>query len=521
MPDSAASREWWREAVFYQIYPRSFQDSNGDGVGDLPGIISRLDYLHDLGIDALWISPFYRSPMADFGYDVADYCDVDPVFGTLADFDRLLAGAHERGIRVIVDFVPNHSSDQHPWFIDARSSRTSEHRDWYVWADPKPDGSPPNNWRSTFARFGPAWTLDERTGQYYLHSFAPQQPDLNWWNPKVRAAMDAALRFWLDRHVDGFRIDVAHMMARDPELRDTPVLVDGSERPATSDWPGVHDILRSFRRTIDSYPDRMAVGEVWLGDMAAIARYYGERSDELHMAFNFFFFFQPWQASAFRGSVDMFESALPPGAWPDYTLSNHDQSRPASRYDREGLGQARARLAAMMLLTLRGTPFLYYGEELGMTDVPIPPELARDPDGRDPYRTPMQWDASPHAGFTTGTPWLPVSPSYARVNAGAELAEPSSLLNLYRGLLRLRRSSEALRLGSYTPVELGEGIFAYLRQAGAERLLVILNFKNEAWRLSLGQLAPSAELMISTQDRAAISLQQLELAANEGLLLRL
>jgi alpha-glucosidase len=513
-------REWWRQAVFYQIYPRSFQDSNGDGVGDLPGIISRLDYLAGLGIDALWISPFYRSPMADFGYDVADYCDVDPVFGTLADFDRLLAAAHERGIRVTIDFVPNHSSDQHPWFLDSRSGRASAQRDWYVWADPKPDGSPPNNWASTFARFGPAWTFDQRTGQYYLHSFAPQQPDLNWWNPKVREAMDGVLRFWLDRGVDGFRIDVAHMMARDPELRDTPVLLEGVERPAMADWPGVHDILRSFRRTIDSYPDRMAVGEVWLSDMPAIARYYGESADELHMAFNFFFFFQPWHASAFRACVDGFEAALEPAAWPDYTLSNHDQSRPASRYDDGGLGQERARLAAMMLLTLRGTPFLYYGEELGMTDGSIPAALARDPDGRDPYRTPMQWDASPHAGFTTGTPWLPVSPSFRTANVARELADAGSLLNLYRRLLRFRRTSEALRLGSYTPIDAGDGVFAYLRQAGAERLLVLLNFENEPRRLSLAQLTPGAELVISTRERPA-RLEPLVLGANEGIVVRI
>jgi len=516
--------EWWREAVVYQIYPRSFQDSNGDGIGDLPGIISRLDYLADLGIDAVWISPFYRSPMADFGYDVADHCDVDPIFGSLSDFDRLLGEAHERGIRVIVDFVPNHTSDQHPWFLDARSSRSSVDRDWYVWADPKPDGSPPNNWRSTFVRFGPAWTFDERSGQYYLHSFAPQQPDLNWWQPQVRQAMDGVLRFWLDRGVDGFRIDVASMMARDPELRDTPVLLDGVERPATSDWPGVHDILRGFRRTIDAYPNRMAVGEVWLSDVPAIARYYGAHADELHLAFNFFFFFQPWQASAFRASVDAFEAALPPGDWPDCTLSNHDQSRPASRYDQHGLGQARARLAAMMLLTLRGTPFLYYGEELGMTDVPIPPDLARDPDGRDPYRTPMQWDASAHAGFTSGRPWLPVAANAATVNVTAERHDPASLLSLYRALLHYRRTSEALRRGAYQALDAPDGIFAYLRQSGPECVLVVLNFENRPQRLDLSYIAAEAQLDVATdadRGQGALRLSALHLGGHEGLVLRI
>ncbi|MBA2255124.1 MAG: hypothetical protein H0W07_08430, partial [Chloroflexi bacterium] len=366
MEGSMATRDrdgdgWWKEGVFYQIYPRSFQDSDGDGVGDLRGITSRLAHLNDgtpdsLGIDAIWLSPFYRSPMVDFGYDVADYRDVDPTFGSLADFDELLGQAHERGIRVIVDLVPNHTSDQHPWFQEARSSRSNPKRDWYVWADPRPDGTPPNGWGSVFKRFGPAWTLDRATGQYYLHLFAPQQPDLNWWNPEVREAMDEVMRFWLDRGADGFRIDVASALLHDPKLREQPP-TDASQRRWPRYWGlrEVHDIHRHWRRLLDSYGDRMAVGEVSADPAPGLLRYYGD-GDELHLSFYFWFMTRPWSAAAFRSAVSSFEAGLPPGTWPNYTLSNHDRSRHATRY-----GPERAPLAAMMLLTLRGTPFLYYG----------------------------------------------------------------------------------------------------------------------------------------------------------------
>ncbi len=486
---------WWREGVFYQIYPRSFQDSNGDGIGDLRGITSRLDHLNgrddSLGIDAIWLSPFYPSPMAEFGYDVSDYCDVDPVFGTLADFDELLAAAHLRDIRVIVDLVPNHTSDRHPWFVESRSSRTSPKRDWYVWADPRPDGSPPNNWRSAFtSRQVAAWTLDPPTGQYYHHSFLPEQPDLNWWNPEVRQAFDAILRFWLDRGVDGFRIDVADRMARDPDLRDNPDygLAEGerlrtwtdADAPRNQDWPEVHEILRGFRRTLDAYDARMAIGEVAVLDPGRLVRYYGEHDDELHMAFNFAFLEAPWSAAAFRDEVATFEELLPDSAWPDYTLSNHDISRAVSRYAPHGdaaRGRLRGRLAALMLLTLRGTPFVYYGEEIGMADAPIPADRVVDVAGRDPARTPMHWDASASGGFTSGEAWLPVSPESGTVNVAAQRDDPRSMLSFYRALLRRRRSSPALRGGSYRALTGGPAdVLAYVREAAGERWLVALNF---------------------------------------------
>ncbi|MFL5778640.1 MAG: alpha-amylase family glycosyl hydrolase [Chloroflexota bacterium] len=517
---------WWRHGVVYQIYPRSYQDANGDGIGDLAGITGRLDHLEWLGIDAIWLSPFYPSPKADFGYDVADYCDVDPDYGTLGDFDRLIEAAHRRGIRLIVDIVPNHSSDEHPWFRASRSSRDDPKRDWYVWADPKPDGSPPNNWRSHFARVsGPAWTLDAATGQYYLHSFHPKQPDLNWWNPDVRDEFDRILRFWLDRGVDGFRIDVAHKLARDPELRDNTYDTAGVPvgRRYDEDWPEIHTILRRWRRILDEYDGRMAVGEVFLLDPARLVPYYGAEDDELHLAFNFSFLRQPWSAGAFRAATDAFDGLLPPSAWPDYTLSNHDNPRARSRYDGNGKGEARARLAALMLLTLRGTPFVYYGEEIGMPDGEIPPDRVVDVADRDPERTPMQWDRTASAGFTTGEPWLPVGSSATRINVEAEQGDPRSMLTLYRTLLAYRRASTALTRGTYSPVDAGDDVFAYWRASDGERLLVALNFSARPTSISVEPgTAPGAIELSTDPDRATqpVALGQIELGANEGLVLR-
>jgi alpha-glucosidase len=512
---------WWREGVLYQIYPRSFADANGDGIGDLRGITARLDHLNgrddSLGVDGIWISPFYRSPMADFGYDVADYCDVDPSFGTLADFDELVAQAHARGIRVIVDLVPNHTSDQHAWFKESRSSRTNQKRDWYVWADPKPDGSPPNNWRSVFwKRQREAWTLDPATGQYYHHSFLPEQPDLNWWNPEVRQAFDEILRFWLDRGVDGFRIDVAHRMARDPDLRDNPEygLADGEylrdwtpeTAPRDQDWPEVHEILRGFRKILDAYDARMAIGEVFLLDPSRLVRYYGEHEDELHLAFNFSFLRAPWSAAAFREEVETFERLLPAGAWPDYTLNNHDNPRSVSRYAPDGdldRGRKRARLAALMLLTLRGTPFLYAGEEIGMADGPVPPARVVDVAGRDPARTPMQWDATPGAGFTRGDPWLPINPEHAVVNVAAQRADASSMLSLHRELIAIRRASPALRRGPYRSLPgLPDEVFAYVREDGLERWLIGLNFSDSVVSVRLDGLRGRLRLSTEPHDPA-------------------
>jgi alpha-glucosidase len=564
-----AGGEWWRHGVIYHIYPRSFSDSNGDGVGDLPGITARLDYLNDgtpdsLGVDAIWLSPFYPSPMKDFGYDVADFTGVDPLFGTLEDFDALVTQAHARGIRVIVDLVPNHTSDRHPWFTEARASRQSPKRDWYVWADSKHGDQPPNNWMSAFPRAGRAWTFDEPTGQWYLHSFLPEQPDLNWWTPEVRVAMDEVMRFWLDRGVDGFRIDVVHRMAKDPQLRDNPLVAMGDEEDPSGqtrarrlaemdlelydeDWPEVHEILRRFRRTLDAYDDRMAVGEVYLLDLRKLARYYGSGRDELHLAHNFVFLHQPWKPEAFRSVVDEYAELLPADAWPAQFLGNHDHSRVASRYDEGGNGLARARVGAMMVLTLRGTPFLYYGEELGMRDGEIPRDRVLDVDGRDPERTPMQWDASPGAGFSLppavvgarggegaaeggGTPpaepWLPVASGGERLNVAVERDDPTSMLSLYRRLIWYRKGSPALRWGGYRSLaDVPDNLYAFLREAPEERLLVALNFGDTPLRWPDGPgLGDTAEVALSTDPvrrSGSVRLPELVIGPDEGVVLRL
>ena len=490
-------RLWWKDGVIYQIYPRSFQDANGDGVGDLEGIRQRLDHLAWLGVDAIWLSPCFPSPMADFGYDVADYCDIDPLFGSLDDFDRLLADAHANGIKVVLDWVPNHSSDQHAWFRESRASRTNPKRDWYVWRDAKPDGSLPNNWVSIFG--GPAWELDPATGQYYLHSFLKQQPDLNWRNPEVVEAMHGVLRFWLDRGVDGFRIDVIHRIAKHPELLDNPLIADatgygGQRHIHDENHPDVHELLRGFRRVHDAYKERMMVGEVYLFDPDEVARYYGN-GDELHLAFNFSFLRSPWDAATFRREIERFERAVPENGWPDVVLGNHDVPRHASRYEHPTFGDARARVAAMMLLTLRGTPFLYYGEEIGMRNVAVPENRLQDPLAwtlhpslsRDPERTPMCWDRAPGAGFSSADEaWLPVGPQPPHTNVAAELEDRASLLWLYKNLLAFRREHPALHRGSYQSLEAPDGVLAFERRTDSEVARVALNFSDEPRNVSLG-----------------------------------
>jgi glycosidase len=486
----SSPRLWWQHGVVYQIYRRSFVDANGDGVGDLAGIRARLDHLAWLGVDAIWLSPIFPSPMADFGYDVADYCDVDPVFGDLAELDRLVADAHARGIRVVLDWVPNHTSERHAWFRESRASRTSAKRDWYVWRDPAPGGGPPNNWTSVFG--GPAWELDARTGQYYLHSFLKEQPDLDWRNPRVVEAMHGVLRFWLDRGVDGFRIDVIQRIAKHPTLADNPPSAQpgpgyGGQRHVNDEnHPDVHALLRGIRAVLDAYDERMTVGEVYLMDPAEVATYYG-KGDELHLAFNFSFLRASWDAAAFRREIARFDALVPPDGWPDAVLSNHDVPRHASRYDDPVHGEARARVAALLLLTLRGTPFLYYGEELGMRNGVVPRERMRDPlavtlhpnVSRDPERTPMHWSAEPGAGFTTGEPWLPLAADFATRNVEAQRGDPGSILCLYRALLALRRATPALERGAWRALESPEGVLAYERREGASRALVALNFTGE------------------------------------------
>ena len=497
---------WWQTAVIYQIYPRSFADADGDGIGDLEGARQRLDHLAWLGVDAIWLSPFFRSPMADFGYDVSDYCDVDPIFGTLDDFDRLLADAHERGIKVLIDWVPNHSSDQHPWFIESRSSRDNPKRDWYVWRDGGPDGGPPNNWRRAFtgeARWEHdretgetrrvavppdpdadtgAWTWDEVTGQWYLHLFLPQQPDLSWEEPAVVAAMHDVLRFWLDRGVDGIRADVIHAIGKDPALANDPPELVEIPHASSNDEPRTHELLRGLRSLLDGYPgDRMMVGEVYLLDTAKVAEYYGV-GDELHLSFNFPPLYTRWRAASWRRRIDEVAKHLDPaGGWPTWVLSNHDNARHRTRYGTE----ARARAAALLLLTLRGTPFLYAGEELGLQDAIIPPERAVDPGGRDGCRAPIPWTAEPSHGWGPD-PWLPFPPDAGICNAAVQRNDVASVLHLYRRLLAARHASPALQLGSSEVIPSAEGTLAWHRVHGGDERIVVVSFNDDVTELGLG-----------------------------------
>jgi alpha-glucosidase len=514
---------WWQTGVVYQVYPRSFADSNGDGIGDLQGVIDRLDYLAWLGIDAVWLSPIMRSPMRDYGYDVADYRDVDPLFGTLADADRLIAGAHARGIRILLDFVPNHSSSDHPWFVDARSSPDSEHRDWYVWRDPAPGGGPPNSMQSQFR--GPAWTLDEASGQYWYHSFLPEQPELDWRNPAVREAMLDAMRFWFARGIDGFRIDVLWMIAKDEwPWRDDPIGpgpgsfdddVTGALRHG--DGPELEDRLAELRDVADEFPERVLVGEVYF-EPHRLMRYYGREGRGAHLPFNFALVTLEWRADVIARAVATYEALLPANAWPNWVLGNHDQPRVASR-----VGDAQARVAAMLLLTLRGTPTLYYGDELGLPDAVVPEPRVVDVDGRDPERSPMPWSASgPHAGFSTAEPWLPLVEDAEARSVEAQRADPSSMLNLHRRLLALRRASPALHAGAWVPldgvVSLPDGALGYDRTHGDERVRVILNLTHEPLELDL---PGHWRVLVGTDERrdGGTLEGRVTLGADEGLVL--
>jgi alpha-glucosidase len=436
----------------------------------------RLDYLADLGIDAGWLSPIFRSPMADFGYDVSDYQAIDPTFGTLADFDRLTAEAHARGIRVILDWVPNHTSDEHPWFVESRSSRNNPKRDWYVWRDE------PNNWTATFGDY-PAWTFDPHTRQYYLHHFLPQQPDLNWSNPDVVAAMHDVLRFWLDRGVDGFRADVVHLIGKDPTLPDDPPQFAGTARVGRHEHASTHDLLRGIRQVLESYgDDRMMVGEINLSGSAVIAAYYGQ-GDELHLAFNFDPLFAPWDAARWRELVTDIEASYDAaGAWPTWVLSNHDQPRHRTRYG----SQERARAAAVLLLTLRGTPFLYAGEELGLADATVPADRVVDPGGRDGCRAPIPWSAGPSHGWATTDPWLPWPPDPDVRNAEEQAGDPTSVLQLYRRLLASRRDSAALRRGDLALLDSPPEVIAYVRSTADDERAVLVNFAAAGQRVELG-----------------------------------
>jgi alpha-glucosidase len=518
-PGSTDPLPWWKTGVLYQIYPRSYRDADGDGVGDLDGITERLDHVVALGVDAIWLSPIYRSPQVDFGYDVADHTAVDPRFGDLQAFDRLLAAAHARGLRVVLDYVINHTSDQHPWFVASRASRTDPKRGWYVWRDPGPGGEPPNNWRSVFG--GSAWTLDPGTGQYYLHSFHPAQPDLDWRHPAVAAAMHDVLRFWLDRGVDGFRIDAPEYVGKDPELRDDPPAArqrlhrrgvlrpyDALEHVHDKDHPFVHEVLRGVRAVIDAYPGRMTVGEVRISDHRRWAAYFGRRAaedgPELHLVFDFGPLKASWTAVGIRAAVEATRAVLPPGCSPGLVLGNHDERRIASRLGPEG-----ARMAAVLLLALPGTPCLYYGDELGMRDVDVPAEQRADPQGsideamsRDPCRSPIAWTAE--GGFSGGShparPWLPHGDNAGERSVERQRRDPGSMLALCRELLALRRATPALHRGSYRTHERSDdGLYAFWRVHDEQRVLVALNFGDEPRTLPL---EPTAVRVLATTGAA-------------------
>ena len=546
MTDNAS---WWRHAVIYQIYPWSFQDSNGDGIGDLPGIVNRLDYLndgtpHSLGVDAIWLSPIYPSPMKDFGYDVADYCAIDPRFGTLADFDRLVNEAHRRGIRVLMDLVLNHTSDQHPWFQAARSSRHSPKRDWYFWADPGARGRRPSNWTAVFG--GSAWEWDRTTRQYYLHSFLKEQPDLNWNHPDAQQAMHEVVRFWLDRGVDGFRLDAINWIGKDSDWPNNPTRFFALRSYLRQihhydrDQPFTHTVLQMLRTWTNDYPGAVMVGEASSDTPGGPAAFYGKGTDELHMVFDFRMLKSPWDPQRFRRLIRQWDRAVPPGGWPTQVLSNHDNSRHYSRYGRgvdAETAARRARAAALLLLTLRGTPYLYYGEEVGMRDVRLRYRELRDPytrrywpflRGRDPARTPMQWDRSPHAGFTTGTPWLPVSPDFEHINVSREGEDRASLLSLYRKLIWLRKTTPALTLGTYWEVTGGPPTcLIYLRETGgelSERLLIAINFSASPHRFSLPSIDAVGVILLSTDPHAtgeSFETAHVDLGPDEGILVRL
>lgn len=515
MSQSTASRSfsWWERGVIYQIYPLTFADGDGNGTGDLRGIIQRLDYLNDgnpdsstaLGIDAIWLSPINKSPMVDNGYDVSDYRDICPTFGSLRDFDELLEKAHQRNIKIILDLVVNHTSNHHPWFVESQSSQDNPKADWYLWQSPPEGKALPNNWQSYFG--GTGWTYSETRKQFYFHTFHHNQPDLNWQNPEVRAAVYDVIRFWLDRGVDGFRLDASSAYSKDQYFRDNPLKYGATDKHDYDNYhhlydknlPGNHEIIREMRAVVEEYGDRVLIGETFIDNrLYDSVVFHGVHNDELHLPLNFEFPFSPWYPGYLQREIEKREKVTSPGGWPCYFLDNHDIPRHLSRWIECSLcvdSVAIAKAAATLLLTVRGTPLLYYGQELGMVDhTDIPKEQQKDqaivksdnidtPPPRDGARTPMQWDASAHAGFSFGKavePWLPVHPNYSEVNVQRELHNPDSILTFYRQLLRVRKRSEALQVGRWrTLLHYPHEHLAYLRETSTETVLIVINFSFE------------------------------------------
>jgi len=490
---------WWRDGIIYQIYPRSFSDSNNDGIGDLTGISLKLDYLKELGIDAIWLSPIFPSPDVDFGYDVADYTSIDPKFGTMQDFQTLVKEANKRDIHIILDLVLNHTSDQHHWFLESKKSKDNPYHDWYLWHDPKPDGSPPNNWFSIFG--GRAWEYDPNLDQYYYHMFYKQQPDLNWRNPEVREAMLDVFRFWLQQGVDGFRLDVFNIYFKDAELKDNPTKagIRGFDRQIHINdvsQPEMYPLLKEIRSIMDEFKDTYVVGETFLADPKKTASYCGE--DKLHAAFNFNFAENRWHPKRFLNSALNWYQSLSADAWPNNFLSNHDMKRAASRYSLDE-NDRRAKVAGALLLTIKGTPFMYYGEEIGLRDIPIrKKEDVLDPigkyywpfhKGRDGCRAPMQWNADHNAGFSDAEPWLPVHKNYPTRNVEQQLADPNSLLHFFKKLIQVRKAEPALQRGDFLPLNTDpRQTLAFTRTYQEDTLLVLLNFSSReiAWEMPEG-----------------------------------
>ena len=507
---STETRPWWRGAVIYQIYPRSFADSNGDGVGDLPGITARLDHVAALGVDAVWISPFFTSPMRDFGYDIADFCGVDPVFGTLDDFDALIERAHALGLKVLIDQVYSHSSDQHPWFQESRTSRTNARADWYVWADAKPDGSPPNNWQSVFG--GPAWTWDARRGQYYLHNFLREQPDLNFHNPEVQAATLATAKFWLDRGVDGFRLDAINFTMHDPELRDNPPAPDtGAPRTRPFDFQqhvfnqshaDIPLLLEKLRALADRYPGRFTVAEVGGPSPEAEMHLFTAGDTRLNSAYGFNFLYADRLTPALVRDAVAEWPDTPGTGWPSWAFENHDAPRALSRWVAPGHRGAFAAMKMLLLLSLRGNAILYYGEELGLTQVDIAYEDLQDPEAianwpltlsRDGARTPMPWVAdAPNAGFSAARPWLPVGPDHTALAADVQAGDPSSLLRLTQRLVALRRAHPALVEGSMEVLHADAALLVFARTLGEARIVCAFNFSDMPVALPAGLIDAAA-----------------------------
>ncbi len=483
---------WWKNGVMYQVYPRSFYDSNGDGIGDIKGITQKLDYLSWLGIDALWLSPVNVSPMYDFGYDISDYYDIDPCYGSLDDFDELITESHNRGIKIIMDLVVNHTSHLHKWFIESRSSTGNKRRHWYIWHSGN-KGKPPNNWKSAFG--GSAWEFDSHTGEFYLHSFLKEQPDLNWRNPETRRAIHKMMRFWLDRGVDGFRLDVVNWFVKDERLRSNPFTIkpfDPEKHKYDRNRPEVHEYMKELRQVMDAYDERMTVGEVFTlppGSPELSASFLGNGSDELHLAFDFSIMYRLWGAGRFYRCIKKWAAAIPHEGWQCNVLSNHDQPRGRSRFLGGADSEKRARVAAVFLLTIKGTPFLYYGEELGMKNTRLSRNEIVDPlgrrywpvyRGRDCARTPMLWSGRQNAGFSHARPWLPVDSDYKKLNVRAQSGDRYSILHLYRNMILLRKKHRALHEGNFIPVIRGfSNVLAYFRTHGDESFFIALNFSSK------------------------------------------